>query len=350
MNARARNSSTAAAASAWSDASNFASIMVSLAPLEKKLLEAFNAERARSKQRRSLDSSPVLCILRAMVWVSDPSSDALIDTVQSGLRMVSSFHARCILDGLNERVALTPLMAPSYLKILVAEFQSSPGAANVETALSSFASCLAFGPQVRLAVLRSAFGILDGAVSLGEDADGVGAWVVAMYYFLGEYAFQLDAVFADDSVSAPSSSSAHSSPSANRSFDAAYSSVPSNLTALRPPMLRRCAMYLARGMVLGHWQSRRICVDSLLKLAIVNSGNCRQAVRGLFETALENEGFEELGIADKLSAALEYLHDVKSASEAVASGQRERSSENRRLLKEASVWTSIPVSDFAIIK
>ena len=107
-------------------------------------------------------------------------------------------------------------------------------------------------------------------------------------------------------------------------------------------------MYLARGMVLATG-SRAVFASTRFE-AIVNSGNCRQAVRGLFETALENEGFEELGIADKLSAALEYLHDVKSASEAVASGQKERSSENRRLLKEASVWTSIPVSDFAIIK
>ena len=86
-------------------------------------------------------------------------------------------------------------MAPSYLKILVAEFQSSPGQQT-----SKLLSVLRILPRIwspAQTVLRSAFDILDGAVHRGR-RDGVGAWVVAMYYFLG-VRIPLDAVFADDS-------------------------------------------------------------------------------------------------------------------------------------------------------
>ena len=298
-----------------------------LEPLEEKLMSLFESERARCKSRRESQNSSILCVLRAIVWVCDPTSDVLIETVQAGLRLVSSFHARCILDSLNERVARTPMMAPIFLRILVAEFKASPDAANVETALSSFATCLAFGPEVRRAILQSAFDTLDGAVSLGENSCSVGAWLTGIYYFLGEYAFQL-----------------------GPAFDAARMSTPcvTSIGKLRPPMLRSCVVRLAKGMLLGHWQSRRVCVDSLLKFAIVNYGGCRHAICALFDATLSSDELEELGIDDKLDSATKLLGEIKESARSVREGQSRKEDENCRLHKKVRLFISIP-ADFEIV-
>ena len=271
-------------------------------------------------------------ILSAAIWVCDPASDELLQTVGRGLKSLPDALAQSVLNSLSERVKCTPAMAPTFLRILIKEFESSPDVANVESILEAFSTCLSFGPAVGVSVVEAALDILDRAANIGENGEGAGVWAIASYYFLGEYAFQLDATYRRivEERNAPSPEE-----------------LPT-LSELRPPLLRCVVMRLAKGMFLGSWEARRTCVESLLKCAIAHGEPCRIGVYKLFMAAKASPYCKELAIADKLTECVFFLDEVYKTLDAVSKGASPVDM-NTMLIMKARYFCAVP-NEFKFVR
>lgn len=220
--------------------------------------------------------------LNVLIWLTQPP-ERVGDTVpdlmlrlKSSLSRLSTDHSARVMQTLTSRVRLTPSMAPTLLQIIVHQFRTNPGVAEVDVMLETWAACLLYGSGVGESVLRSVFHVLSVAsTELTEGNAQSAAWIRGACWFLGENAAALRAM---------------------------------------PQWVETVVHRLLQHAALGSWQVRRACVRSLTQIALELGEPWKVSIYSEFVDLLrqrEDVGAaslaSELGLVPLLRAGVEML-------------------------------------------